>query len=77
LAGFHALNTRLNCQEPTKKEEWQYSELQENCFAKYNFKETPRFVGTSYLDAVRNTVTIGKSTTTAKDLLQKRRSLNI
>jgi isocitrate lyase len=46
-----------------------YSELQEREFAlqAQGFKAVKHqgFVGTSYFDAVQNTVTIGKSTTTA------------
>ena len=46
-----------------------YSELHEREFAlqKHGFKAVKHqgFVGTSYFDAVQNTVTIGKSSTTA------------
>ncbi len=71
LAGFHALNTSMFELSKAYKERGMagYSELQEREFAlqQYGFKAVKHqgFVGTSYFDAVQNTVTIGKSSTTA------------
>jgi isocitrate lyase len=71
LAGFHALNTSMFELSKAYKERGMagYSELQEREFAlqKNGFRAVKHqaFVGTSYFDAVQNTVTIGKSTTTA------------
>ena len=71
LAGFHALNTSMFELSMAYKQRGMagYSELQEREFAlqKQGFKAVKHqgFVGTSYFDAVQNTVTIGKSTTTA------------
>lgn len=71
LAGFHALNTSMFELSIAYKQRGMagYSELQEREFAlqKQGFKAVKHqgFVGTSYFDAVQNTVTIGKSTTTA------------
>jgi len=71
LAGFHALNTSMFELSMAYKKRGMagYSELQEREFAlqKQGFKAVKHqgFVGTSYFDAVQNTVTIGKSTTTA------------
>jgi len=45
-----------------------YSELQERNLPHktwFQSRKTPGFVGTSYYDAVQNTVTTGKSSTTA------------
>jgi isocitrate lyase len=71
LAGFHALNTSMFELSKAYKERGMagYSELQEREFAlqKDGFKAVKHhgFVGTSYFDAVQNTVTSGKSSTTA------------
>jgi len=71
LAGFHALNTSMFELSKAYKERGMagYSELQEREFAlqKHGFKAVKHqgFVGTSYFDAVQNTVTTGKSSTTA------------
>jgi isocitrate lyase len=57
----------LNCLKPTK-EEWPdiLNYKKRICVAttRIQSRKTPGFVGTSYFDAV-NTVTIGKSSTTA------------
>lgn len=71
LAGFHALNTSMFELSRAYKERGMagYSELQEREFAlqKNGFRAVKHqaFVGTSYFDAVQNTVMIGKSTITA------------
>ncbi len=71
LAGFHALNTSMFELSRAYKERGMagYSELQEREFAlqKNGFRAVKHqaFVGTSYFDAVQNTVMIGKSSTTA------------
>jgi len=71
LAGFHALNTSMFELSKAYKERGMagYSELQEREFAlqKNGFRAVKHqaFVGTSYFDAVQNTVMIGKSTITA------------
>nr|WP_294780113.1 isocitrate lyase [uncultured Flavobacterium sp.] len=71
LAGFHALNTSMFELSKAYKERGMagYSELQEREFAlqKTGFRAVKHqaFVGTSYFDAVQNTVMIGKSTITA------------
>ena len=71
LAGFHALNTAMFELALAYKEKGMagYSELQEREFAlqKAGFRAVKHqaFVGTSYFDAVQNTVTIGRSSTTA------------
>ena len=71
LAGFHALNTSMFELSKAYKERGMagYSELQEREFAlqKNGFRAVKHqaFVGTSYFDAVQNTVTIGRSSTTA------------
>ncbi len=71
LAGFHALNTSMFELSKAYKERGMagYSELQEREFAlqKDGFKAVKHqgFVGTTYFDAVQNTVTAGKSSTVA------------
>lgn len=71
LAGFHALNTSMFELSKAYKERGMagYSELQEREFAlqKNGFRAVKHqaFVGTSYFDAVQNTVTTGRSSTTA------------
>ncbi|MDN3674756.1 isocitrate lyase [Flavobacterium branchiarum] len=73
LAGFHALNTSMFELSKAYRERGMagYSELQEREFALQSsgFRAVKHqgFVGTSYFDAVQNTVTIGKSTTTAME----------
>ncbi|CAA9196316.1 Isocitrate lyase [Flavobacterium bizetiae] len=73
LAGFHALNTSMFELSKAYKERGMagYSELQEREFALQNsgFRAVKHqaFVGTSYFDAVQNTVMIGKSTITAME----------
>ncbi|MFH6935621.1 isocitrate lyase [Flavobacterium sp. FlaQc-30] len=73
LAGFHALNTSMFELSRAYKERGMagYSELQEREFAlqKNGFRAVKHqaFVGTSYFDAVQNTVMIGKSTITAME----------
>ncbi|RKR09409.1 isocitrate lyase [Flavobacterium sp. 90] len=73
LAGFHALNTSMFELSKAYKERGMagYSELQEREFAlqKNGFRAVKHqaFVGTSYFDAVQNTVMIGKSTITAME----------
>lgn len=71
LAGFHALNTSMFELARAYKLKGMagYSELQEREFAlqKEGFKAVKHqnFVGTSYFDAVQDTVTAGMSTTVA------------
>lgn len=71
LAGFHALNTSMFELSKAYKERGMagYSELQEREFTlqKDGFKAVKHqgFVGTTYFDAVQNTVTAGKSSTVA------------
>jgi len=71
LAGFHALNTSMFEVSKAYKERGMkgYSELQEREFAlqAHGFKAAKHqsFVGTSYFDAVQNTVQQGQSSTTA------------
>lgn len=71
LAGFHALNTSMFELSKAYKERGMagYSELQEREFAlqKDGFKAVKHqgFVGTTYFDAVQNTVTAGSSSTVA------------
>lgn len=71
LAGFHALNTSMFELSKAYKEQGMagYSQLQEREFAlqKDGFKAVKHqnFVGTSYFDAVQNTVTAGTSSTVA------------
>ncbi|ANQ48721.1 isocitrate lyase [Flammeovirga sp. MY04] len=71
LAGFHALNTSMFQLAKAYKENGMagYSELQEKEFSlqKDGFRAVKHqaFVGTTYFDAVQNTVTNGTSSTTA------------
>ncbi|MEM6685868.1 MAG: isocitrate lyase, partial [Bacteroidota bacterium] len=71
LAGFHALNTSMFELSKAYKERGMagYSELQEREFALqkqgFNAVKHQGFVGTSYFDAVQNTVTAGASSTVA------------
>ena len=71
LAGFHALNTSMFELSRAYKERGMagYSELQEREFALqadgFNAVKHQGFVGTSYFDAIQNTVTAGKSSTVA------------
>ncbi len=71
LAGFHALNTSMFELSKAYKERGMagYSELQEREFAlqQHGFKaiKHQNFVGTSYFDAVQNTVTAGTASTVA------------
>ena len=71
LAGFHALNTSMFELSKAYKERGMagYSELQEREFALqkdgFNAVKHQGFVGTTYFDAVQNTVTSGKSSTVA------------
>lgn len=73
LAGFHALNTSMFELSKAYKERGMagYSELQEREFAlqKDGFRAVKHqgFVGTTYFDAVQNTVTVGKSSTVAME----------
>ncbi|MNF03973.1 Isocitrate lyase [compost metagenome] len=73
LAGFHALNTSMFELSKAYKERGMagYSELQEREFAlqKTGFRAVKHqaFVGTSYFDAVQNTVMLGKSAITAME----------
>ena len=71
LAGFHALNTSMFELSKAYKQRGMagYSELQEREFAlqKEGFKAVKHqsFVGTTYFDAVQNTITLGNSSTMA------------
>ena len=71
LAGFHALNTSMFELSKAYKERGMagYSELQEREFALQNdgYKAVKHqgFVGTSYFDAIQNTVTAGSASTVA------------
>ncbi|MBL7471178.1 isocitrate lyase [Robertkochia sediminum] len=71
LAGFHALNTSMFKLAKAYKERGMagYSSLQENEFALqaegFRAVKHQSFVGTTYFDAVQNTVTRGKSATVA------------
>jgi isocitrate lyase len=71
LAGFHALNTSMFELSKAYKERGMagYSELQEREFALqkegFNAVKHQGFVGTTYFDAVQNTVTAGASSTVA------------
>ncbi len=71
LAGFHALNTSMFELSKAYKERGMagYSELQEREFALqkegFNAIKHQGFVGTTYFDAVQNTVTSGVSSTVA------------
>ena len=71
LAGFHALNTSMFELSKAYKERGMagYSELQEREFALqkkgFNAVKHQGFVGTTYFDAIQNTVTAGASSTVA------------
>ncbi|WP_340063213.1 isocitrate lyase [Ascidiimonas aurantiaca] len=71
LAGFHALNTSMFELSKAYKERGMagYSELQEREFVLQNdgYKAVKHqgFVGTSYFDAIQNTVTAGSASTVA------------
>ncbi|GGH00556.1 isocitrate lyase [Polaribacter pacificus] len=71
LAGFHALNTSMFELSKAYKERGMagYSELQEREFSlqKQGFKAVKHqgFVGTTYFDAVQQTVTVGDTSTAA------------
>ncbi len=71
LAGFHALNTSMFELSKAYKERGMagYSELQEREFALqkdgFNAVKHQGFVGTTYFDAIQNTVTAGKASTVA------------
>jgi len=71
LAGFHALNTSMFELSIAYKERGMagYSELQEREFALqkdgFNAVKHQGFVGTSYFDAIQNSVTSGTSSTVA------------
>lgn len=71
LAGFHALNTSMFELSKAYKERGMagYSELQEREFALqkdgFNAVKHQGFVGTTYFDAIQNTVTSGTSSTVA------------
>jgi len=71
LAGFHALNTSMFELSKAYKERGMagYSELQEREFALqkegFNAVKHQGFVGTTYFDAVQNTVTAGAASTVA------------
>ncbi|TKD61822.1 isocitrate lyase [Flavobacterium sp. ASW18X] len=73
LAGFHALNTSMFELSKAYKERGMagYSELQEREFSlqKHGFRAVKHqaFVGTTYFDAVQNTVTSGKASTVAME----------
>lgn len=71
LAGFHALNTSMFELSKAYKERGMagYSELQEREFALqqdgFNAVKHQGFVGTSYFDAIQNSVTAGTASTVA------------
>src|SRR5680860_636752 len=71
LAGFHALNTSMFELSKAYKERGMagYSELQEREFALqkdgFNAVKHQGFVGTTYFDAIQNSVTSGNSSTVA------------
>ncbi len=71
LAGFHALNTSMFELSKAYKERGMagYSELQEREFALqkdgFNAIKHQGFVGTTYFDAIQNTVTAGMASTVA------------
>ncbi|MDA9753418.1 isocitrate lyase [Candidatus Pelagibacter sp.] len=73
LAGFHAQNIAIfELAEKYKKEGMSaYSKIQDQEFARekdgYTSVKHQREVGTSYFDAVSNTISSGKSSTTAMD----------
>ena len=71
LAGWHALNNSMFelAQAYAAEGMYAYSQLQQKEFANeadgYRAVRHQSFVGTSYFDAVQNTITSGKSSTTA------------
>ena len=71
LAGFHAQNIAIFelAEEYKSKGMAAYSKIQEQEFARekdgYTSVKHQREVGTSYFDAVSNTISSGKSSTTA------------
>ena len=73
LAGFHTQNIAIfELAEKYKKEGMSaYSRIQQHEFARekdgYTSVKHQREVGTSYFDAVSNTISSGKSSTTAMD----------
>ena len=73
LAGFHTQNIAIfELAEKYKKEGMAaYSKIQQQEFARekdgYTSVKHQREVGTSYFDAVSNTITSGKSSTTAME----------
>ena len=73
LAGFHTQNIAIfELAEKYRKEGMSaYSKIQEQEFARekdgYTSVKHQREVGTSYFDAVSNTISSGKSSTTAMD----------
>ena len=73
LAGFHTQNIAIfELAEKYKKEGMTaYSRIQQQEFARekdgYTSVKHQREVGTSYFDAVSNTISSGKSSTTAMD----------
>ena len=73
LAGFHTQNIAIFDLAEKYKEEGMaaYSKIQQHEFARekdgYTSVKHQREVGTSYFDAVSNTISSGKSSTTAMD----------
>ena len=71
LAGWHALNNSMYELASGYADQgmWAYSQLQEREFVNegegYRAAKHQTFVGTGYFDAVQQTVTVGKSSTTA------------
>ncbi|MCI4667305.1 MAG: isocitrate lyase [Bacteroidia bacterium] len=73
LAGWHALNNSMYelASGYSKEGMYAYSQLQQREFsneaAGYRAAKHQSFVGTGYFDAVQNTITAGKSSTTAME----------
>ena len=71
LAGWHSLNMGMFELSKAYKEDgmWAYSQLQQREFAneKFGFRAAKHqaFVGTVYFDAIQNTITQGRASTTA------------
>jgi len=71
LAGWHSLNMGMFELSKAYKEDgmWAYSQLQQREFAneKFGFRAAQHqaFVGTGYFDAIQNTITQGRASTTA------------
>ena len=71
LAGWHSLNMGMFELSKAYKEDgmWAYSQLQQREFAneKFGFRAAKHqaFVGTGYFDAIQNTITQGRASTTA------------